>query len=203
MNLRKALEEKSEDHRSHQASSTRNYKSVRTSMAIHSKVVELFQSGSKWYTSQKTNIAFPRAMLLAWLKSIGKCFCPSLLHKQHVQRQWEYHPPKTFVLFPPVRLSLPDSWSKFTDDNILHSQSERAASHKLRDEIEILLNTTSNEMWNQFNSVNVAFTNRISETADAKNSLQTHLAKVIVFLTCSFRVLLCLFGFVYLFILCW
>ncbi|TKS89557.1 Tektin-3 [Collichthys lucidus] len=76
-------------------------------------------------------------------------------------------------------LSLPDSWSKFTDDNILHSQSERAASHKLRDEIEILLNTTSNEMWNQFNNVNVAFTNRISETADAKNNLQTHLAKTL------------------------
>nr|XP_046234245.1 tektin-3 [Scatophagus argus]XP_046234246.1 tektin-3 [Scatophagus argus] len=76
-------------------------------------------------------------------------------------------------------LSLPDSWSKFTDDNILRSQSERAASHKLRDEIEILLNTTSNEMWNQFNNVNIAFTNRISETADAKNSLQTHLAKTL------------------------
>ncbi|KAG7222257.1 hypothetical protein INR49_027261 [Caranx melampygus] len=78
-----------------------------------------------------------------------------------------------------LALSLPDSWSKFTDDNILLSQSERAASHKLRDEIEILLNTTSNEMWNQFNNVNVAFTNRISETADAKNSLQTHLAKTL------------------------
>ncbi|CDQ71447.1 unnamed protein product [Oncorhynchus mykiss] len=75
-------------------------------------------------------------------------------------------------------LSLPDSWSKFTDDNILHSQSERAASHKLRDVIEILLNVTSNEMWKHFNTVNVAFTNRMSETADAKNSLQTHLAKV-------------------------
>ncbi|XP_054455348.1 tektin-3 [Anoplopoma fimbria] len=76
-------------------------------------------------------------------------------------------------------LSLPDSWSKFTDDNILLSQSERAASQKLRDEIEILLSTTSNEMWNQFNNANVAFTNRISETADAKNSLQTHLAKTL------------------------
>ncbi|KAM8888879.1 tektin-3 [Synchiropus picturatus] len=76
-------------------------------------------------------------------------------------------------------VSLPDSWSKFTDDNILLSQSQRASSHKLRDEIEILLNTTSNEMWNQFNNVNVAFTNRISETGDAKNSLQSHLAKTI------------------------
>lgn len=40
------------------------------------------------------------------------------------------------------------------------------------------MNATSGEMWNQFNSVNVAFSNRTSETADAKNSLQTHLAKV-------------------------
>ncbi|KAM6898186.1 tektin-3 [Lycodopsis pacificus] len=76
-------------------------------------------------------------------------------------------------------LSLPDSWSKFTDDNILLSQSERAASQKLRDEIEILMSSTSNEMWNQFNNANVAFTNRISETADAKNSLHTHLAKTL------------------------
>ncbi|KAI1886587.1 hypothetical protein AGOR_G00197340 [Albula goreensis] len=76
-------------------------------------------------------------------------------------------------------LSLPESWSRFTDSNILQSQSERTASHKLRDEIEMLLNTTSNEMWNQFNVVNVAFTNRISETSDAKNNLQTHLAKTL------------------------
>lgn len=40
------------------------------------------------------------------------------------------------------------------------------------------MNTTCGDMWNQFNSVNVAFSNRTSETADAKNSLQTHLAKV-------------------------
>ena len=57
-------------------------------------------------------------------------------------------------------------------------QSQRAASHKLRDEIEVLLSTTSNDMWTQFNSANVAFTNRISEIADTKNSLQTQLAKV-------------------------
>ncbi|CAB1311693.1 unnamed protein product [Coregonus sp. 'balchen'] len=34
-------------------------------------------------------------------------------------------------------------------------------------------------MWKHFNTVNVAFTNRMSETADAKNSLQTHLAKTL------------------------
>lgn len=116
-----------------------------------------------------------------------KMFLPNATSK-HDQRQREYllTSQKTCVVrsLSFVRLSLPDSWSKFTDGNILHSQSERAASHKLRDEIEILLNATSNEMWNQFNNVNVAFTNRISETADAKNSLQTHLAKVITFSTC-------------------
>uniref|UniRef100_A0A673K186 Tektin n=1 Tax=Sinocyclocheilus rhinocerous TaxID=307959 RepID=A0A673K186_9TELE len=84
-----------------------------------------------------------------------------------------------YSLYDLNSISLPDSWSKFTDDNILHSQSERAASHKLRDEIEILLNATSNEMWDQFNSVNVSFTNRIAEMADTKNNLQTHLAKTL------------------------
>ncbi|RXN02141.1 Tektin-3 [Acipenser ruthenus] len=76
-------------------------------------------------------------------------------------------------------VSMPESWAKFTDNNILRSQNERAASAKLRHDIETLLNTTSNEMWNHFNSVNVAFTNRLSEVADAKNKLQMHLAKTL------------------------
>ncbi|XP_053158680.1 tektin-3 [Hemicordylus capensis] len=76
-------------------------------------------------------------------------------------------------------ISVPESWAKFTDDNILRSQSERAASSKLRDDIETLLVVTANEMWNQFNKANVAFTNRISETADAKNKIQTYLAKTL------------------------
>ncbi|XP_065591669.1 tektin-3 [Cyrtonyx montezumae] len=76
-------------------------------------------------------------------------------------------------------ISVPDSWAKFTDDNILRSQSERVASAKLREDIENLLVVTANEMWNQFNSVNVAFTNRIAETAEAKSKFQIHLAKTL------------------------
>ncbi|MGH0156242.1 UNVERIFIED_CONTAM: hypothetical protein FKN15_049577 [Acipenser sinensis] len=87
-----------------------------------------------------------------------------------VARECLYHREKRIV-------SVPESWDKFTDNNILHSQNERAASAKLRHDIETLLNTTSNEMWSHFNSVNVAFTNRLSEVADAKNKLQMHLAK--------------------------
>ncbi|XP_057632159.1 tektin-3 [Chionomys nivalis] len=76
-------------------------------------------------------------------------------------------------------VSVPESWAKFTDDNILRSQSERAASTKLRDDIENLLVVTANEMWNQFNKVNLAFTNRIAETADAKNKIHVHLSKTL------------------------
>ncbi|XP_004603944.1 tektin-3 [Sorex araneus] len=76
-------------------------------------------------------------------------------------------------------ISVPESWAKFTDDNILRSQSERAASSKLREDIQNLLVVTANEMWNHFNKVNMAFTNRIAETADAKNKIQTHLAKTL------------------------
>ncbi|XP_064007844.1 tektin-3 [Pogoniulus pusillus] len=76
-------------------------------------------------------------------------------------------------------ISVPESWAKFTDDNILLSQSERAASAKLRDSVENLLVVTANQMWRQFNAGNVAFANRIAETADAKSKIQTHLAKTL------------------------
>ncbi|NWW53590.1 TEKT3 protein, partial [Pedionomus torquatus] len=76
-------------------------------------------------------------------------------------------------------ISVPESWAKFTDDNILRSQSERAASAKLRENGENLLVVTANEMRSQFSRVNAAFTNRIAETADAKSKIQTHLAKTL------------------------
>ncbi|XP_006877334.1 PREDICTED: tektin-3 [Chrysochloris asiatica] len=76
-------------------------------------------------------------------------------------------------------VSVPESWAKFTDDNILRSQSERADSTKLRHDIDNLLVVTANEMWNQFNKVNLSFTNRIAETADAKNKIQIHLPKTL------------------------
>ncbi|XP_074429642.1 tektin-3-like [Larus michahellis] len=78
-----------------------------------------------------------------------------------------------------LAISVPESWAKFTDGNILRSQSERAASAKLRDNTRNLLEVTANEMRCQFNRVNVTFTSRIAETADAKGKIQTHLAKTL------------------------
>ncbi|NXP07011.1 TEKT3 protein, partial [Thinocorus orbignyianus] len=76
-------------------------------------------------------------------------------------------------------ISVLESWSKFKYDNILHSQCERAASAKLRDRSKDLLVVTANEMRCQFNKVNVAFANRVAETADAKSKIQSHLVKTL------------------------
>ncbi|NWS71245.1 TEKT3 protein, partial [Crotophaga sulcirostris] len=76
-------------------------------------------------------------------------------------------------------ISVPELWARFTDGNIVRSQGERKASAKLRDRIENLLAVAANEMWSQFNEVNVAFTNRIAETTNTKNKIQTHLAKTV------------------------
>ncbi|OWF47784.1 tektin-3-like isoform X1 [Mizuhopecten yessoensis] len=76
-------------------------------------------------------------------------------------------------------VSVPETWAKFSNDNIQRSQSERAASKQMRNEIESALNSCANDMWQEWNSVNVALTQRIGESTDARNRLQTHLSKVL------------------------
>lgn len=74
-------------------------------------------------------------------------------------------------------ITIPDSWVRYTQENIARSQKERAASERLRGEIDSTLRACANEMWNQFNSVNNAFNTRIRETTDARNKLQAHLQR--------------------------
>ena len=76
------------------------------------------------------------------------------------------------------RQSVPETWAKFSNDNVQRSQAERAASNDMRSRIEQLLNRCAEAMVNQWNGVNNAFTDRIREYMDAKHKLQTHLAKV-------------------------
>jgi len=76
-------------------------------------------------------------------------------------------------------VSVPESWARFSNDNIQRSQSERAASKDMRNKIECLLNKCATAMVNQWNSVNNAFTDRIKEYMEAKHRLQTHLSKVL------------------------
>lgn len=81
-------------------------------------------------------------------------------------------------LCAPCRVSVPETWAKFSNDNIRHSQNMRANSIRLREEAENLLETLSDQMWKQFTNTNLAFSARISEVTDVKNKLQTQLAKV-------------------------
>ncbi|XP_033097486.1 tektin-3-like [Anneissia japonica] len=76
-------------------------------------------------------------------------------------------------------VSLPESWAKFTSDNILRSQRERNNSTHLRGEADNTMQETSNNMWTQYNTVNVSFSGRIAETMDARNSIQSHLTRVL------------------------
>ncbi|CAL1531645.1 unnamed protein product [Lymnaea stagnalis] len=72
-------------------------------------------------------------------------------------------------------ISVPETWAKYTNDNIQRSQSERLASKNMRNEIECVINTCNNEMWMEWNAVNTALSARIQETTDARNKIQLHL----------------------------
>ncbi|XP_051488292.1 tektin-5 [Apus apus] len=76
-------------------------------------------------------------------------------------------------------VSVPATWAKFSQDNIRNSQHARANSVKLREDAEAALENTSEEMWNQFISTNLAFNKRMAEVADMKNKLQAQLAKIL------------------------
>ncbi|KAL2101885.1 hypothetical protein ACEWY4_003646 [Coilia grayii] len=76
-------------------------------------------------------------------------------------------------------VSVPQSWAKFSEDNIMRSQAERVNTRKVTEEAERVMANTSTDMWSQYYRVNRAFTNRIAETTEAKNCLQYHMAKTL------------------------
>lgn len=87
-------------------------------------------------------------------------------------------PPDSCLPSDVCRISIPETWAKFSNDNIRHTQNMRANSIRLREEAEHLFETLSDQMWRQFTNTNLAFNARISEETDVKNKLQTQLAKV-------------------------
>ncbi|KAF6127648.1 tektin 5 [Phyllostomus discolor] len=76
-------------------------------------------------------------------------------------------------------ISVPETWAKFSNDNIRHSQNMRANSIRLQEEAKNLFETLSDQMWKQFTDTNLAFNARISEVTDVKNKLQMQLAKTL------------------------
>ncbi len=78
-------------------------------------------------------------------------------------------------------VSNPESWTRFTEDNIKRSVSERIQSDEYVNIADNLLKETSADIWNQFNAVNEAFEQRVHETNDAKEKIQSHLSAVCAF----------------------
>ena len=73
---------------------------------------------------------------------------------------------------------MPETWTRFSNNNIQKSQSERHASRDMRDRIQSLLQKAADLTLYYWNKVNNAFTDKIREQVHARNQLQTHLAKV-------------------------
>jgi len=84
-------------------------------------------------------------------------------------------------------ITIPESWARYTQENIARSQKERAASERLRGEIDATMRQCANDMWNMFNTVNNAFNARIRETTDARNRLQAHLQRVRIALNTQYN----------------
>ncbi|XP_004270235.1 tektin-5 [Orcinus orca] len=76
-------------------------------------------------------------------------------------------------------ISVPETWAKFSNDNIRHSQNMQANSVQLREEAQNLFDVLLDQMWKQFTNTNLAFNARIAEVTDVKNKLQMQLAKTL------------------------
>jgi len=72
----------------------------------------------------------------------------------------------------------PEDWQSFSNENILKAERDRKNSADLRAVVDSLLNTTANDMQQQVDETNLAFSKRIRETDVTKGKLETHLAKI-------------------------
>ncbi|XP_007955660.1 tektin-4 [Orycteropus afer afer] len=96
-----------------------------------------------------------------------------------------YHNQCTEVQFHPhsARLeesaSTPETWAKFTRDNLYRAERERLASVNLRQLIDSILRDTSEDLRLQCDAVNLAFGRRCEELEDARHKLDHHLRKTL------------------------
>ncbi|XP_049993364.1 tektin-4 [Alexandromys fortis] len=75
--------------------------------------------------------------------------------------------------------STPETWAKFTQDNLLRAERERLASVNLRKLIDCILRDTAEDLRLQCDAVNMAFSRRCEELDDALHKLQYHMQKTL------------------------
>ena len=74
-------------------------------------------------------------------------------------------------------ITIPETWADFSHRNIQASQAARSATSRMMSEVDNLITQAANEMWSHWNNTNMAFQQRITESNDAHNKLQSHLSK--------------------------
>lgn len=79
---------------------------------------------------------------------------------------------------PPRSASTPETWTKFTQDNLCRAQRERLDSANLWVLVDCSLRKTSEDLGLQCEAVNLAFGRRCEELEDARHKLQHHLHKM-------------------------
>lgn len=86
-----------------------------------------------------------------------------------------FHPIISFFSF---RLSVPETWTRYTEENIRRAASEMSQSDELLNSSNQLMAQSNNDMWSQWNHTNISLENRVQEEQNAKNKTQAHLEKV-------------------------
>ncbi|CAF4857936.1 unnamed protein product [Rotaria sp. Silwood1] len=76
-------------------------------------------------------------------------------------------------------VSVPESWTRYTEENIRRALSEISQSDELLNASNQLMAQSNNDMWSQWNHVNVSLENRVQEGQVAKNKIQAHLEKIL------------------------
>ena len=76
------------------------------------------------------------------------------------------------------RVSVPETWTRYTEENIRRAASEMSQSDELLNSSNQLMAQSNNDMWSQWNHTNISLENRVQEEQNAKNKTQAHLEKV-------------------------
>lgn len=76
------------------------------------------------------------------------------------------------------RVTNTTTWAENSNRIVQRSQSERQKSAQMRSDIENLMNTLSQEIWDSWSNTNNALARRAAEMLEVKNKLQMHLHKV-------------------------
>ncbi|XP_025779168.1 tektin-4 [Puma concolor] len=96
-----------------------------------------------------------------------------------------YHKQSTEVQFYPhsakfeESASTPETWARFTQENLYRAERERLASVNLRVLIDSILRDTAEDLRLQCDAVNLAFERRCEEVEDARHKLTDHLHKTL------------------------